>query len=145
MTGILVQVPRRHPVGHDEQDSQNVRRENRIPIHLGKALNAAPVGSEDRVDDLAQAPHVLSEVLPVLCKAYRLETVLVVELEYPDIGQGRVRLDLAYVDEAPVVFHPKARVEFARHDRAGGRKLELVCRTLRNRGDQLSEYERGDG
>src|SRR5256885_15231459 len=99
MPGILVKVPRRHAFRDDEQYGENVRRENRVPIHFREALLAASAGGEAGSHDLAQSPHILAEVLALFSETDRLEPVLVVELEYPDIGQACIGLDFANIDE----------------------------------------------
>src|SRR2546423_9477605 len=92
MPGVLVQVPRRHPFRDDEQHGEKVRRKNRVPFHFGETLHAAPARREARVHDLAQSPHVLAEVPSLFRETDRLEPVLAVELEYPNIGQTRIGL-----------------------------------------------------
>ena len=144
MSGILIQVPRRHPLRDDEQHRENIRCHDRAPVHLCETLDAAAGRAEARVHDLAQAPDILTDVLPPLRETDRCKPVLIVELEYPDIGETRVGLDFPDIDEAAIILHPQPRVEFPGHDGTGHRKLELFCRTLRNRGDQFTEDERGN-
>ena len=119
MPRVLVQVPCRHPFRDDEQYGENIRCKNRVPVHFRDALHVASAGREAGVHDLAQSPHVLAEVPPLSCETDRLEAVLVVELEYPDIGQTRIGLDFANIDESPVVLHPQTRVKLVGHNGAG--------------------------
>src|SRR5258708_33499185 len=91
MPGILVQVPCRHPFRDDEQYGENIRRQNRVPVHFREALHIASTGREAGVHDLAQSPHILAEVPPLFRETDQLKPVLIVELEYPDIRHARYR------------------------------------------------------
>src|SRR5437763_16541227 len=109
MPGVLVQVPRRHPFRDDEQHGENVRRKNRVPVHFRETLHVAPARRETRVHDLAQSPHVLAEVPSLFRETDRLEPVLVVELEYPDIAQTRIGLNSTNSYQSPGTPHSKYR------------------------------------